>query len=363
MYQWIWVAALLAAVPGQPSSSPAAAPVVRADGDAFTVNGTRQFLVLVSYFDAMDAAALERDLDYLAARVDGVRIFANWWDYAGQGRCQLRFSPGTLMEVRDDGSVGLRPARLKRLQEVLQAAGERGLIVDLTFAADPVKGLSRLRANAEGLACPPAGFENEVNWTGYRGALTELSRALAGPAYSHVWFDLQNEAGHAFNRVSDETLAGLVEAVRRVDSDRLITVSRVNPEPKRHVEVVKSLELSFLTFHDFPRGKGWGGRTARQVTRLAGALEAAGLTVPIYVGEPDSGAYDGGKREFMDAVQGARKAGAAAWTFHTRAAYRLDDEPLTSRLDAVGREVLEALAPLTGRAGAGSDATPPMRVH
>lgn len=43
----------------------------------------------------------------------------------------------------------------------------------------------------------------------------------------------------------------------------------------------------------------------------------------------------------MDAARGAREAGAAAWTFHTQAAYRLDETRLADRLDAQGHHVLE----------------------
>ena len=83
------------------------------DGERFTVDGTPRFLTLVSYFDAMDAVALDDDLARLARSVDGVRIFANWWDL-GDGSCRYRFSDRTLFERRADGSIGVRPGRLPR---------------------------------------------------------------------------------------------------------------------------------------------------------------------------------------------------------------------------------------------------------
>ena len=61
-------------------------------GTHFTVDGKPRFLILVSDFDALDTPQVDRDFAYLASRVDGVRIFATWWDF-GPGRCPLRFSP------------------------------------------------------------------------------------------------------------------------------------------------------------------------------------------------------------------------------------------------------------------------------
>ena len=64
-------------------SSRSAPPALRlgTSGGAFTVDGAPRFLTFASYFDALDAGSLDADLDYLAARVNGIRIFADWWDF------------------------------------------------------------------------------------------------------------------------------------------------------------------------------------------------------------------------------------------------------------------------------------------
>ncbi len=322
----------------------AGAPALRlgTNGVRFTVDGTPRFLTFVSYFDAMDAVALDADLAGLARSVDGVRIFANWWDL-GDARCRYRFSNRTLFERRGDGTIGVRPDRLVRLRHVLSRARHHGLIVDLTFAADPVQGASQLTPNADGLICPPADFTNIVNWAGIAAAMGETTRALATPEYAHVFFDLQNEAGHNYNRASDDDLRRLVDAVRARDPRRLISVSMFNPGADRQARLVARLRLSMLNFHDVPRGKGWGARTDSHVARFRAALTRAGLDVPIYAGEPDPGAYDGGVEEFRRAVTGARSAGAAAWTLHTRAAYDLRTASLDTRLDPLTRRVLDGL--------------------
>ena len=270
------------------------------------------------------------------------------WDL-GDGGCRYRFSDRTLFERRADGSIGVRPDRLARLEHVLARARYHGLIVDLTLAADPVAGSSKLVARPDGGVCPPADFVNAVHWPGIAAATGETARALAGAAYAHVFFDLQNEAGHNYNRATEDDLRLLVDAVRAADRARLISVSMFNPDADRQAALVKRLGLSMINFHDVPRGKGWGARTAGHVRRFRAALDRVGLKVPIYAGEPDPGAYGGELLEFKSALIGARTSGAAAWTFHTRVAYDLRAAPLDTRLDPLTRRVLGALRQWQGR--------------
>ena len=328
-------------------------------GPSFTVNGTPRFLVFVSYFDALEAATLDADLGYLAGRVDGVRVFANWWDFAGTGPCRLRFSPGTVVGVGTDGRVSVRPDRLARLRTVLDRARAHGLLVDLTFAAEPVEGLSALAAGPDRRVCPPAGFTNTVRWRPYAEAVGRVAEALRGPDYRHVFFDLQNEAGHRLNGARPADLALLVDEVRRADPDRLLSVSMFDPDAARQARLVARLNLACLNFHDWPRGPGWGARTASQVRKFRTALDRIGLHLPIYAGEPDADAYGGGPAVFETSLNGARSAGAAAWTFHTRAGHDLSKGSFEGALPAVGRAFLGALrAPDRPFAARGARAVP-----
>jgi hypothetical protein len=330
-----------------PAAAPAPAPralTLGIAGRQFTVNGTPRFLTFVSYFDALDATALDGDLARLARSVDGIRIFANWWDLAGGDGCRFTFSPRTLFEARADGSIGVRADRLERLRDVLARARHHGLVVDLTFAADPIEGASNLTRGGDGRVCPPAGFRNEVRWPAMAAAIGETTRALARPEFDHVFFDLQNEAGHDYNRARPQDLRLLVDAARKADSSRLISVSMFNPDADRQAAIVGELGLSMLNFHDVPRGRGWGARTGGHVRRFRAALTRAGLDVPIYAGEPDRQAYGRGIEEFMESLAGAKAAGAAAWTFHTTAAYDLRGSSLDGRMDGTTRQVLAALA-------------------
>ena len=318
--------------------------------DRLTLNGEPRFLVLVSYFDALDATALEADLRGLARSVDGIRVFANWWDVAPDGECRHAFTDRTLFEQTGSGGIQVRRERLARLQAVLRAARQHGLVVDLTFASEPVRGASRLTetTNERGRVCPEPGFRNVINWAAVAPAFGEAAAALAANEFDHVFFDLQNEAGHAMNRATDADLAQLVSAVRAKDPKRLLTVSSDSRNADEQANRVRALGLSILTFHG-RRGEGWGRRTAGDVRAFREALARAGTPVPVYVGEPDPLDHGHGDREFRESVTGARQAGAAAWTLHTRAGFHLDDQALGERLDPVARQVLDALPRWLGR--------------
>jgi hypothetical protein len=318
----------------------------------FTVNGSPGFLVFASYFDALDAPALQSDLDYLAGHVDGVRVFATWWDFADTPACRLRFDDDALIGVAADGAVKVRPDRLARLKAVLDTARTHGLLVDLSFAAETVRGLSRLTAREDGGVCPPGSFRNQVRWRAYAPAVAEVAAALRSPEYRHVLFDLQNEAGHRLNGATPDDLAVLVSAVRAADPARLLAVSMFDPDADRQARLVDRLGLACLDFHDWPRGRGWGERTAGQVRKFRDALAATGLTVPVYAGEPDAGDYGRGTAEFAASLAGARRAGAAAWTFHTRAAHDLGGRRLVDVLGGPARTFLDGL----DREGPGSTA-------
>jgi hypothetical protein len=318
-------------------------------GTHFTLGGEPRFLILVSDFDALDTPDVDRDFDYLKTRVDGVRIFATWWNF-GEGRCPLRFSPGTVIGVDANGKGIVRPDRLARLQTVLDSARARGLVVDLSFAADTVEGMSTLKAGPDGGVCKPSGSAARVNWTEYGSAIASVASALKSPKYNHTFFDLQNEWGHPVNGATERDLEGVVHAVRAADPKRILTISSFEPNAAKHAGSVERLGLSALNFHDFPRGRGWGSRTATQVAGFRKALGARGFTVPIYDGEPDPGGYGTGLDEFEASLTGARRSGAAAWTFHTRAGHELDKRGLVDALDPDARRFLDEARRVASRA-------------
>src|SRR5215510_6969200 len=96
-------------------------------GDRFAIDGSPRFLTFISYFGAMGAADLAADFQFLKdAGFDGVRIWPN--------------SPEGPQLMRGDGT--LDPSALRRLTEILDRARDRRLIVDVTFTAEHINGMS-----------------------------------------------------------------------------------------------------------------------------------------------------------------------------------------------------------------------------
>jgi hypothetical protein len=296
-------------------------PRLGVSGDRFTVNGTPRFLVLVSYFDAMDAtpATLRSDFAFLRAHgIDGVRIFPNWWDCDAPTTCH-RPSPRTLL----DASGKLRPGRLDRLQEVLTIAASHGLIVDLSFTRETVPGL---------------------RYEGYEAGLVATVAALEG-RHAHTLVDLQNEVeinslGRSKDGVAD--VVHLAGAVTGADPERLLVAS-VSGDVGRAQRFGRATRKSLdaVAYHD-PRRANWWSRVPAVVRQLKD-----GETRPIYLQEPTAFQRAGARADddaaalhFVSAVRAARDAGAAAWVFHTRKGFDLSQRSFQDQLEDGERSLL-----------------------
>ena len=132
---------------------------------------------------------------------------------------------------------------------------------------------------------------------------------------------------------------------RRVDGGaRIVFVSTNAAEAERYTYCgVDGCPLDVLAVHD-AREPDWHDRTPAVVRDLV-ALGARRGPRPVYLQEPqawqDERAPDRVER-FLDAAARASRAGAAAWTFHTRSAFILrEGRSLASQVDAEERTVLE----------------------
>src|SRR5438045_656182 len=104
-----------------------AAPRLGIDGVRFTVDAAPRFLIFLSYFDGVRRvrAGGHEDLEYLQTKVDGIRVFPNWWDYG----CPARSGDDTLFDLQG----AIRPAVWLAVDTLLTQAGARGLLVGLSF--------------------------------------------------------------------------------------------------------------------------------------------------------------------------------------------------------------------------------------
>src|SRR6185295_6649017 len=139
------------------------------------IDGKARFLVVLSYFDALRSTNLEADLDFVRNELgfDGIRVFPNWGVYDRENKPCPVAAEDTLFEasgrIRGDTTPASGP--LARLLVLVQAAGKRGLVADLSFARETVAG--------------------GMSVTAYRSALQRIAFLLRGQ--QHVLFDLQNE--------------------------------------------------------------------------------------------------------------------------------------------------------------------------
>jgi hypothetical protein len=317
-------------------NAPREPPVLGVSGTRLTVDGTPRFLLVVSYFDALRAADAVLELDFAWLRrhgIDGVRVFPNWWRCQAMDRCGGHPGQDTLMAP--DGS--LRPDPLARLRAVLAKAAAHGLVVDLSFARETVR-------DAGGDELTPAR---------YAEALVAATAAIQ-PA-PHVMIDVQNEVYK--NRVfvdQGEADARRVGALlRRVDRrGRLVFVSANVEEIERYAYCGVAgacpdgaAPADLLAVHD-AREPNWHDRTPAVVRDLL-ALGARRGARPVYLQEPqpwqDERAPDRLER-FLDAASRAKRAGAAAWTFHTRTGFILrDGKSMHAQMSADERRFIELI--------------------
>jgi hypothetical protein len=312
-------------------------PEINAGGNLFRLNSMPTFLVFVSMFDALrergrpDGDGLIRgDLAYLrdTLHVDGVRILPNWWACGAGCRADdlLDPRPGTpaddgLFDARDGAAQLVRSSKLADLKDLLQAASEAGLIVDLTFTRET------MNVAAEGQ--PPA--EGDMKVADYMSAIVEVARALV--PYRNVIFDLQNE--FRLHGLSEGDVKAIAAAVHDVDSGRLVTasVSASSLSPADAAGVAARAGLDAVAYHD-SREQGWF--TEARYRAAVNALQSDGMVRPVYFQEPTAfGPRPGDDRErahFTDAAAAAKRAGAAAWTLHQRAGFVLTAGSFRERL-------------------------------
>lgn len=294
------------------------APVLRTSGLTLVRDGQPSFLVLVSYFDAMRAsdAALDSDFAFLKSKgIDGIRIFPLWVYGTQKPDATLLDANGRLRSEE----------RWKHFVSILQKAAACGFVVDVTF-------------NREQLAKTSEFTVAELR-TGIVGV---VSRLHADRRHPHVFIDLQNERGHPDAPAMQLTVGEvrrLRDAIKRADPSRLVMVSTQGGETAS-LTLAMQADLDVIAFHELQQAD-WHNSTSSTVQ----ALKVGG--VPIYLQEmaraPDRGVTCAKEtpevNPFVEAMRKAKEAGAAAWTLHTSAGFRLDVEPFQTRIRSCQREI------------------------
>lgn len=256
----------------------------------FTLDGERTFLLGVSYYGAlgMDSPELlARDLDdMVASGFNWIRVWV-FWDAFG-----------------DDVSA-LAPAGeprepyLSRLKDLARECSKRRMVVDVTLRRD--SGSKRAPSDlAQHLACA-----------------RRIARELL--PYRNAYIDLANERDVRDARyVPLEEIGKLVEAVKAVDPERLVTASGAPGSPKELADYVKVARCDFIAPH-LCREAGCAAKTEETVRRYETWMREVGVRVPVHLQEPfrrGYGSYEPKLEDFLEDLRGARAGGAAGWCFH-----------------------------------------------
>ncbi|HUR35320.1 MAG TPA: hypothetical protein VM032_16060 [Vicinamibacterales bacterium] len=326
----ICVALLALVFVAGPAARPArmaGAPVLGVAAGRLTVDGSARFLVFISYFDGVRrarAGGIDQDLQFLAGQVDGIRVLPNWW----ASTCPVRAGADTLIDL--DGAI--RESVWRDVERLLDAAASRGLAVDLSFTRETV--------NDNG---SPA---RVLSHQAYEDA---LARLVGGPAFlrgrfPNVLIDVQNEWPRFASAAQIERLLVRLHAA---DPGRLLMASVSGPA---YVPTGRGIPTMIAAYHD-PRGSDWFARNtiARHVQGVKSLVRQ-----PVYLQEPMPAAtvcaaqvVDRDMAHQARALDAARDAGAAAWTFHTRSTFDLAGTSLVGKLRAPGgqdeRRAIEAL--------------------
>lgn len=313
------------------SDGTGAAGALSIAGTRLAVDGQAAFLVGVSLFDALGSVPpRDQDLDALKRwGVSLVRVWAHW-------REPVYGPDGTLHENGRE--------RLERLAGRLRA---RGLALELVLLRPGQLPGQRF-----------AGFDGPAARV---RAVTEIARALA--PYRNVLFDLYNEHDHPHGPISHRDARALRDAVKRVDPDRLVTISSteyhlvdargaLNARGRRNLEeeaglATDAVGVDLLAAH-LPRTVDWAEATAARVGTLRHALGEMGRALPVLLSEERRARAEEPPipaEAYLRAASGALAAGAATWTFHTAAGFAFRERPFLEALGPTERDALHEIGP------------------
>src|SRR5262245_6931295 len=243
---------------------------------------------------AQDAAA---DLQFLKeSGFDGVRIWPN--------------SPEGPKLMRTDGS--LDQSNLRRLLDILDRARDRRVIVDVTFTGEHIDGLT------------PAV---------YRAAVAAAARELR--PYRNVLIDIENERnihGPLDRALAPSDVASIAAAIKAIDPARIVTASNSQDlAASAAAQFTVDTGLDVTAYHD-PRIPSW--YLAGQVQNVVDTLRRNGR--PVYLQEPTRFPNPSTDRAeyFRIAHANAKRAGAAAWCFHTDLGFNLRGVTFRERLQS-----------------------------
>ena len=287
------------------------------EGANFTLDGKPTFLLGISYYAAQGASTecVESDMSAFAATgINWVRVWATW-DMFGE------------VSAVDANGAAQEPY-LTRLKDLVSAANERGMVVDVTLA------------RGVGIADHVAHLQ----------AVSKLAEALK--PWRNVYFDVANERNIKDARyVSLAECGELRDAIKGIDPDRLVTASHAGDIPREELaEYLRVAKLDFITPHR-PRNANSAAQTDAKTQEYRQWMAELGKVVPVHYQEPfrrDFGRWQPELNDFVVDLHGAIGGRAAGWCLHNgsprgtdhdtqgpRRSFDLSERCLIAQLDAV----------------------------
>ncbi len=257
-----------------------------ADGRYFTLDGSPEFLLGISYYggtSVSDPANLKADLDDIsAAGFNWIRVWATW-------------SPGEdVSAVGAGGSV--RQPFMSRLKALIRECDRRGIVVDVTMT----RGKVLMSNHTEHLAC-------------VRTLAQELKQ------FRNVYFDVGNERDVRDARhVPLEEVGELIAAIKQIDPDRLCTASGVPGSAGELAKYLQTGRCDFIAPH-LGRDPDSPAQTEATVRRFIGWMKKLGKRVPVHLQEPfrrDYNKFQPAVKDYYADAVGGKKGGAAGWCLH-----------------------------------------------
>jgi hypothetical protein len=256
--------------------------------EQFTLNGQPTFLLGISYYGGLgaDAAIVTRDLDAMKrCGFNWIRVWATWESF-GENISAV------------DAQGNDRLPYMDRLLALVRMADQQGIVVDVTLT--------------RGKLLP--------TFQAHRAAVRLLAERLK--PYRNVYIDPANEHGVGDDRhVSVEEMAGLCNAIKSVDPDRLLTTSGLGlPDTQALAQLVGKTRVDFISPH-LGRDPQSPGATAEVVEQYRRILRDTGRVMPVHLQEPFRRGYDPAHwepkaKDFALDLEMAKAGGAAGWCFH-----------------------------------------------
>lgn len=284
-------------------------------GNRFTINGAQTFLMMAGYWDFLDAsqngdntAGMIRDLDFLRSRgFNGIRVFPNLWEYNTGQSCNggdpqtFCNGPNNNSVIRPNGSID--QAMFDRLNNLVDLANARGIIVDISFARETVYDLNT--------TCTATAGNQVMCFPQFRDGVVEVIRRLSNK--TNVFYDLQNEFDHRAISLTVDQINEIKNSARSVDSNAILSTSGAGSD----INFARNNNFDLNNFH-------FAGQNYNPRPNYTSYVFN---DRPTYVGEPyhtndlNSGAISGDN--LVNDVRSAKNACIAAWLFHQDAGFQL----------------------------------------